>query len=141
MLAASVLCFYIKQYSEDQRDIIDEETSQTIQTLLRRSHDIWLRSSSVSNEAQKAVQSLGIILGIRHPSKDGEIANQLFGDSEDLFTQFDNLASWPVYEGERPVGIIRNKHFAHIFKNSTHRRLFTMLQHGLLLILLNSGQV
>ncbi|KFY65820.1 hypothetical protein V496_02341 [Pseudogymnoascus sp. VKM F-4515 (FW-2607)] len=98
MLAASVLCFYIKQYSKDQRDVIDEETFQTIKSLLRRSHDIWLRSSSVSNEAQKAVQALGIILGIHHPSEDGEIANQLFGGSEDLFVQFNNLASWPVYQ-------------------------------------------
>ncbi|KFY23909.1 hypothetical protein V493_05563 [Pseudogymnoascus sp. VKM F-4281 (FW-2241)] len=102
MLAASVLCFYIKQYSGDHKDIIDEETFQKIQSLLRKSHEIWLRSSSISSEAKKAVQSLGIILGIQHHNEDTEIANQLLGP-EDIFAQFTNSSSWPIYEGEKPV--------------------------------------
>ncbi|OBT97872.2 hypothetical protein VE01_03930 [Pseudogymnoascus verrucosus] len=122
MLAASVLCFYIKQYSGYDKDIIDEETFQKIQALLRKSHDIWLRSSSVSNEAQKAVKSLGIILGICS-SEDGEIANQLFGDSEDFFAQ----------STIQLVGLS--------IKNLTHRRLFTMLQPGRLLQRLNKGLI
>ncbi|OBT73191.1 hypothetical protein VF21_08703 [Pseudogymnoascus sp. 05NY08] len=103
MLAASVLCFYIKQYSGEYKDIIDEETFQKIKSLLRKSHDIWLPSSSLSNEAQKAVQSLAIILGIHHSGEDGEIANQLFGGPEDFFAQFNNPGSWPVYQGQKPV--------------------------------------
>lgn len=106
MLAASILCFYIKQYSGEYKDIIDEETFQSIRSLLRKSHDIWLRSSSVSGEAQKAVLSLGIILGIQLPSEDEEIANYMFGGSEDFFAQFNNPPSWPVYEGENPVSIL-----------------------------------
>jgi hypothetical protein len=140
MLAASVLCFYIKQYSGDYKDIIDEETFQKIQALLRKSHDIWLRSSSVSNEAQKAVKSLGIILGICS-SEDGEIANQLFGDSEDFFAQYNNPAGWPVYQGEKSVITLPKLTSAYMFKNLTHRRLFTMLQPGRLLQRLNKGLI
>lgn len=101
MLAASVLCFYIKQYDKDHKDIINAEALQNIQSLLRKSYDIWLRSGSSSNEAQKAVKSLGTILGIQHDSEDEEIAEQLFGDSEDIFAQFSNPSSWPVYQGEK----------------------------------------
>ncbi|KFZ20224.1 hypothetical protein V502_03260 [Pseudogymnoascus sp. VKM F-4520 (FW-2644)] len=93
----------MQRYSGDYKDIIDEETFQRIQSLLRKSHDIWMRSSSVSDEAQKAVRSLGIILGIQLPREDGEFANQLFGGSEDFFAQFNNPASWPAYQGEKPV--------------------------------------
>ncbi|KFY34354.1 hypothetical protein V494_06853 [Pseudogymnoascus sp. VKM F-4513 (FW-928)] len=103
MLAAGVLCFYIKHYIGGHNVIINENTFQKVQSLLRRSHDIWLRSSSVSHEARKAVQSLEIILGIQKSGEDGEIASQLFEGSENFFAQFTNPAGWPVYQ-ERMAG-------------------------------------
>ncbi|KFX89806.1 hypothetical protein O988_08483 [Pseudogymnoascus sp. VKM F-3808] len=106
MLAASVLCFYIKQYNGDYKGIIGEETFQRIQSILRKSHDIWLRSSSISNEALKAVRALRLILGIQQPSENGEIASQLFGESEEFFAQFNNPAGWPVYQDPTSPQII-----------------------------------
>ncbi|EXJ92230.1 hypothetical protein A1O3_00780 [Capronia epimyces CBS 606.96] len=102
MLAVSVLCFYIKRYNENNK-VVDQETFQKITSLLRKSHQIWLRSSTASNEAQKAVQALSIVLGIQTqvPGEDGEITRcSHFSDgSADLFPQFSNpAASWPVYQ-------------------------------------------
>ncbi|KAF4626663.1 hypothetical protein G7Y89_g11495 [Cudoniella acicularis] len=98
MLAASVLCFYIKQYDGKDRGVIDQETFQKIRSLLRKSHEIWLRSSTASNEAQKAVQSLSIILGIQHLGEDEVVANHSSDGSEDLFSLFNNPDSWPAYQ-------------------------------------------
>jgi hypothetical protein len=103
MLAASVLCFYIKQYNGNDKDFIDQDTFEKIRSLLRKSHEIWLRSSTTSNEAQKAVQSLSIILGIQHLSEDEVITNHLSDGSADFFARFNNPASWPVYQGKESV--------------------------------------
>jgi hypothetical protein len=103
MLAASVLCFYIKQYNGNDKDFIDQDTFEKIRSLLRKSHEIWLRSSTTSNEAQKAVQSLSIILGIQHLGEDEVITNHLSDGSADFFARFNNPASWPVYQGKESV--------------------------------------
>lgn len=103
MLAASVLCFYIKQRNAKDNNTINQETFQKIRSLLRKSHDIWLSSSTASNEAQKAVQSLSIVLGIQHISEEEGIADHFSDSSADFFTQFNNPASWPVYQGKNSV--------------------------------------
>ena len=91
MLAASVLCFYIKQCNGSH---IDQETFQKIRSLLNKSHEIWLRTSATSNEAHKAVQSLSIILGIQHLGEGEELANHL---SEGCyFARFHDLVGWHV---------------------------------------------
>ncbi|KAI0413961.1 hypothetical protein F5X98DRAFT_350451 [Xylaria grammica] len=62
LLATSVLCLYLQQQ--------ETETSmvETIRQSLRKSHDIWIHSSSSSQEAKKAAQALSVILGDRTAS-------------------------------------------------------------------------
>jgi hypothetical protein len=99
MLAASILCFLIKQYDGDHSDVIDQETHEKICSLLRKSHDIWLRSSTESKEAQKAIQSLSIVLGIQQRGDGHEIANDFSDASADYFAKFDVSGSWPIFQG------------------------------------------
>jgi hypothetical protein len=120
MLAASILCFYINQHDRDNNDMVDSETMQKALLLLRKSHEIWLRSTSTSSEAQKAVQSLSIILGLQRLEEDGEITNSLFHGSEDLFSRLNNPSSWPLYQGEESVSIFSES----IFSSLVYSRLF-----------------
>lgn len=93
MLAASVLCYHIKQSTPaKEEDDMDHDTLTKIRAMLEKSHDIWARSSAVSNEAQKAVQSLSIILAA---PQDVEIIENISSHSWDLFAESD----WPAFQG------------------------------------------
>jgi hypothetical protein len=105
MLAASVLCFYIKQCDGNEDNVINQETSHRTRSLLKKSHEIWLRSSSSSNEAQKAVQSLSIILGLQNLSEDENTANHWPDGSADLFNRFNGASSWHFYQGKEFLSI------------------------------------
>lgn len=62
LLATSILCFYL-QYSHGRaKDSSESEKLENIQRTLRRSHNIWLRSSGTSKEAQKAAGALSVVL-------------------------------------------------------------------------------
>jgi hypothetical protein len=52
MLAASVLCFYIKLHNGDKKVTMNPDTIENIRPILRKSHEIWLRSATASKEAQ-----------------------------------------------------------------------------------------
>jgi hypothetical protein len=98
MLAASVLCFFIRQPEGNDQSIVNSETLDTVRSLLEKSREIWLRSSSTSDEAQKAVQSLSIVLGYQHT---GEF-NHMSDGSTDFSTRFtSNPASWPGFQGKK----------------------------------------
>ena len=62
LLATSILCVYLQQRQGEIEDATESARLQSIQTSLTRSHDIWVRSSSSSREAQKAAEALGILL-------------------------------------------------------------------------------
>ncbi|KAL8400947.1 hypothetical protein RB594_001103 [Gaeumannomyces avenae] len=77
LLAVSVLCSYLQQAhggdddDDENGDDHDEScddgidiTRSAIRDALRRSHDIWARSSGLSREAQKAAKALSVVLGI-----------------------------------------------------------------------------
>lgn len=100
MLAASILCFYIKQYKGNDKDFIDNETFQKIRSLLSASREIWLRSSTTSKEAQKAVQSLSIILGLQHLGEVEEVVNHSYDGSADFVARLNGPATWPTYQGK-----------------------------------------
>ncbi|KAI3319167.1 hypothetical protein HD806DRAFT_510191 [Xylariaceae sp. AK1471] len=70
LLATSVLCLYLQQVRA-QNHPPEPETSmmETIHESLRKSHDIWLRSSNSSKEAKKAAEALGVVLGNRAATK------------------------------------------------------------------------
>lgn len=61
LLAASFLCSYLQVY-HSAHQIEDEPEVEKIITHLSRSREIWVHSTNVSKEAQKAVQALNIIL-------------------------------------------------------------------------------
>lgn len=64
LLATSILCFYLQrsQSHAKSRDPAEETRLEKIQGSLRRSQDIWLRSSGTSREAQKGARALGVML-------------------------------------------------------------------------------
>jgi Fungal specific transcription factor domain len=92
LLAASILCFYLR-LDIGNRDVNSQ--TEIIRSLLRQSHDIWLQSSSNSKEAQKAVRSLSIILGIEH----GECGEHGGNEVADYLVQLDDTGTWPHYQG------------------------------------------
>lgn len=58
LLATSILCYY---FQRNHGKASDTELTK-IEASLRRSYDIWLRSSSFSKEAQKATEALSVVL-------------------------------------------------------------------------------
>lgn len=64
LLAASILCSYLQQH-RDLKDEANTESVEKIYRVLKRSHDIWMRSSS-SREAQKAARALAVVLRNRN---------------------------------------------------------------------------
>lgn len=61
LLAISLLCSYLQVY-HPAHQLEDGPEVEKIITYLARSREIWVRTTSVSKEAQKAVQALNIIL-------------------------------------------------------------------------------
>jgi hypothetical protein len=59
LLAASVLCFYIRYFES----AIDADKLEKIRTLLRGTQAIWHRSSNLSAEAKWAADALSTVLG------------------------------------------------------------------------------
>ncbi|KAI1127209.1 fungal-specific transcription factor domain-containing protein [Nemania abortiva] len=62
LLAASLLCSYLQQVYGPGHQIEDSPEVDKITNYLTRSREIWIRSSTTSKEAQKAVKALNIIL-------------------------------------------------------------------------------
>ena len=127
MLAASILCFLFKQYNGNDKDVINHETLENIRSRLRKSHDIWLRSSTESNEAQKAVQSLSIVLGIEKIGEDNEIANQSDAFA-DCFAGYNSSSSWPIYQGKALLTYFHSQPSARSSETLTYDRLHNKLQ-------------
>ncbi|KAI1116810.1 fungal-specific transcription factor domain-containing protein [Nemania sp. NC0429] len=61
LLAASLLCSYLQVY-HPAHQLENGPEVENIITYLARSREIWVRTTSVSKEARKAVQALDIIL-------------------------------------------------------------------------------
>lgn len=74
LLATSILCFYLQHARRATHEGPATSMVETILEALRRSYDIWLCSSSSSQEAQKAVEALRVILGRRTASDTGSDA-------------------------------------------------------------------
>ncbi|OBS20077.1 hypothetical protein FPOA_11798 [Fusarium poae] len=123
LLATSILCYYL-QHARGLTPQLSESTTpfdETIMASLKRSHDIWLQSSTSSKEARKVVRALAVVLGrVNTPSVDsGGEGGPVFGlpwaypssttndDSKDitpggLVSQFpmlnsDLMANWATF--------------------------------------------
>jgi hypothetical protein len=108
LLAASVLCFYIKLYNGSKGVTVDQELSEMIGSLLAKSHEIWLRCSTASKEARKAVQSLNIILEKRNTGEDEEIDLDFPYSSIDFLAQVNNPANWPASQDKKFASLIQH---------------------------------
>lgn len=65
LLGMSILSYYV-QLAKTRPDLaLDQETDARIHNLLRDSYPIWLQRSAASREAQKAVEHLSLLLGLR----------------------------------------------------------------------------
>lgn len=62
LLATSILCVYLQSSRGHTRDRSDPERVKDIEQILRRSYDIWVRTSGSSGEAQKAAGALRVVL-------------------------------------------------------------------------------
>ncbi|KAK2877258.1 hypothetical protein FQN49_001297 [Arthroderma sp. PD_2] len=62
LLAASILCVYLQQDRDGINEDVEGSKVETMWASLRRSYNIWLRSSTSSKEAQKAAKALSVIL-------------------------------------------------------------------------------
>jgi hypothetical protein len=107
LLAASVLCFYIKLYNGSKGVTVDQELSE-IGSLLAKSHEIWLRCSTASKEAQKAVQSLKIILEERNTGEDEKVDLDFPYSSTDFLVRVNNPANWPTSKGKKFAILIQH---------------------------------
>ncbi|EFR01673.1 fungal specific transcription factor domain-containing protein [Nannizzia gypsea CBS 118893] len=66
LLATSILCFYVQQTRGVENNGSDVLQTETIWAALQRSNNIWLKSSDLSKEAQRAVKALSVVLGTSH---------------------------------------------------------------------------
>ena len=55
---------------------------------------MWLRLSAVSHDAQRAVEHLSLVLGLRHPQVDPALAE---GVESDLSSISNDQSAWDTY--------------------------------------------
>ncbi|KAJ9131677.1 Fungal specific transcription factor domain protein [Pleurostoma richardsiae] len=76
LLGTSILCYYV-QLAKTRPDVsMDQKTSARIYELLRNTYPIWLRSSTVSQEARRAAVHLSLLLGLRGQETEGPLAEE-----------------------------------------------------------------
>ncbi|MCJ1301804.1 hypothetical protein MMC08_004605 [Hypocenomyce scalaris] len=111
LLGMSILSYYM-QLAKTRSDIsLDQDTGARIYNLLRNSYPIWLRSSTVSWEAQKATEHLSFLLGLRKQQEAGVpltekaaeagptvTSSSHFTRSQDAAMSFDQI-TWDAYQG------------------------------------------
>jgi hypothetical protein len=89
LLATSVLCLYLKQTADGGLATPGTARNGTILAALRRSYDIWLRSSSSSKEAWKAARALSVVLESSTPNSVGSVpVEQSATTPSDKFTDY-----------------------------------------------------
>lgn len=71
LLGVSTLCYYV-QLGKSRPDVsLDQHTGARIQDVLRNTYPVWLYSSTVTGEAQRAVEHLSLMLGLREGRQSG----------------------------------------------------------------------
>lgn len=102
LLGMSVLCYYV-QLAKTTPDVrLDQDTGAKIQSLLRSTYPIWLRSSTVSRDAREAVEHLSLLLGLRGEHEGTPLAQEAMAHlpvPEDAAISLDQV-TWDAYQGE-----------------------------------------
>lgn len=106
LLGISILCYYV-QLAKTRADIsLDQDTGTRIHSLLRDTHPLWPRSSTVSREARRAVEDLCLLLGLQG-RQGGGAPLATTTDASSPFSTFQDAAmvpdqfTWDAYEGNR----------------------------------------
>lgn len=104
LLATSILCLYLQM--TDSIDIPDAAPRtaevmrrEEIRQRLRTSHQIWLRLSATSVEAQKAARALTIVLGDAETDTTANVHGDLCADFEPM--PFDGYGAPTPYQCEK----------------------------------------
>jgi hypothetical protein len=94
LLGMSVLCYYIQLMKSATNVPPDRDK---ILKLLRNTYPIWLRSSTVSQDARKAVEHLSLVLGLGHQPSHTPLGNST---TAALSTTPHDLVAWDAYHGD-----------------------------------------
>lgn len=103
LLATSILCFYLQHSNGVGKDAADVARLERIKQLLRRSREIWLRSSTSSREAEKAVEALSIVLGNLNAATESSSSPIEFPPA--FQTSFGDYSALTSYQGENKLEI------------------------------------
>jgi hypothetical protein len=93
LLGMSVLCYYVQLVKSATNVPLDRDK---ILDLLRNMYPIWLRLSTVSQDARKAVEHLSLVLGLCHQQDDTPLEKTTAALST---TPHDEVA-WDAYHGD-----------------------------------------
>ena len=104
LLGMSILSYYRQYARTSSGESIDQDTRNKIFELLRSTYPIWLRSSTVSREARRAVQHLATYLpelqtseqGIQSPANDATLYPATPQDASMSLYQ----VGWDAYQGK-----------------------------------------
>ncbi|KAI1140110.1 hypothetical protein F5Y05DRAFT_377241 [Hypoxylon sp. FL0543] len=103
LLGMSVLCYYVQLARKTPDVPLDGDTDAKIHALLRNTYPLWLRSSSVSREAQEAVEHLSLMLGLRGQQEGASLADgavPLLGSPQASAISLDQV-TWDAYQGNK----------------------------------------
>lgn len=65
LLGISILCYYVQLVKTRPDVSLDQDTGTRIYNLLSNTYPLWVRLSTVSREARRAVEHLSLLLGLR----------------------------------------------------------------------------
>lgn len=100
LLGMSILCYYIQLTKSHPEVSLDYDTNTRVHDLLRNTYPLWLQLSTVSRDAQQAVDHLSLLLGLR--GYQGDIPNAASSPNatpQDGALSFD-LFNWDTYDGK-----------------------------------------
>jgi hypothetical protein len=97
------LCYYIQSATRMPHVPLDQETGEGIKRLLRRSYEIWLRSSTTSQEARMAVEHLSILLGLQNYGGSMSAPDAAANLPRDLASP--DEVTWYTYQSAQMFGV------------------------------------
>ena len=94
LLGMSVLCYHVRLVKSATNGPLDRDK---ILDLLRNTYPMWLRLSTVSQDARKAVEHLSLLLGLRGQQDGAPLAKETLAA---LSTTPHDQVAWDAYQGD-----------------------------------------
>ena len=105
LLGMSLLCYYVQLMKTTSGVPPDRHSSPKILELLRNTYPIWLRLSTVSQNAQRAVEHLNLVLGLSFQQE--EAPHEQDATANDAAPQNAanplNQVTWDAYQGNYDI--------------------------------------